>query len=1048
MDKIGDRMSKKGFTMIELLAAIVILGVLSVIAIGSVTRLGDKAREEDKESYKKALKMAAESYMQANKNKLPRKIGSEVVVQSTELKEKRYLKEDKGGCVEVVKNDKTDYEYKVKKNCGVTCRDTDGPQIEVYFTDASDEIISANEIKDLKNASLHVDIAPQVKNGKTIPISGYSYSILAQAVGDTEMGNAGGDAAPHEVFNSGTLSARGRNQIKISRKIKDYIDITGLTNFNAKVEALDEAGCKQKATAVKGTNDIDDPYCLSNKSGEGKEWINKLSKETSRTITVNCEDGNGSGCIRPTFTRTWPNDEQKDAEYAYIQVSDNAKNKNIGDTPIKAKNVCEVDPLQIDTNNTCRVSVKIDRTLPTIEVEGVYAVNADGKMVEKNIGTNLITVNDTTAEGKGIGTISANQYNKLFNGWMNKDNYPSGVMYKIKVSDNIHLDSWEWKTNAAYITNPLSNEYKKYSAKNDRYKKTVDKSQKYYNKDCGQKSEEIIIGFNKEGRRKGELTVKDKAGNVTTLYIEADLDRTSPLVPEVTYKNYKPTAAGNWSKTKYAKASVYDTNGTTNERDLRADLGKTKLNAALSGWDHFEYTLVAHYDSKKSRTDARGGELEFTKNYEGRNTISFRSIDKAGNRSAYSTPTKVWVDYTIPECGVTRNPTEASKLWVGLKGGTGPAKNTIVVTAKCLEGDENNSQSGCAGDKVFSHEYNAEAKRSDGGARGYKKGGFVIDKAGNTKDCPANQKIYLDYTIPSYITSGEPKVGAWTQKGRTITRTCSDNKGTVNSGCVKSYQQKGVYDKDGKTYKTDNKTFVAITIYDKAGNLRKVSAYNMPVYVDKQKPSCSSEKTHKHTTSGVTITYSCSDHGGSGVVNCPRKDHKFIETGVKSDRNNKVRDGVGNSISCNVNVTPYKQYKYIKKNVPKRCTNSCCGTKTCTKGSCCGYNTARGANCAKCGSKSWSKTGHGYCPSGISGWSCSSRWISTNYLGHGGSCKTSCNGCKTCTWKTGAKRCTKACCGYYTCTSGRCCGYACGSQWTGWGAHSTGCRSTYRWLYK
>ena len=67
--------NKKGFTMIELLGVIVILGILSVMAIVSVTRLITKSKTEQKNSQAKTLMMAAESYMQANKNDLPKTIG-------------------------------------------------------------------------------------------------------------------------------------------------------------------------------------------------------------------------------------------------------------------------------------------------------------------------------------------------------------------------------------------------------------------------------------------------------------------------------------------------------------------------------------------------------------------------------------------------------------------------------------------------------------------------------------------------------------------------------------------------------------------------------------------------------------------------------------------------------------------------------------------------------------------------------------------------------------------------------------------------------------
>ena len=63
-------MNKKGFTMIELLAAIVVMGILSVLAITGVTRLIEKSKDEKKEDYAQMLKIAAQSYMEANKGEL------------------------------------------------------------------------------------------------------------------------------------------------------------------------------------------------------------------------------------------------------------------------------------------------------------------------------------------------------------------------------------------------------------------------------------------------------------------------------------------------------------------------------------------------------------------------------------------------------------------------------------------------------------------------------------------------------------------------------------------------------------------------------------------------------------------------------------------------------------------------------------------------------------------------------------------------------------------------------------------------------------------
>ena len=120
--------NKKGFTMIELLGVIVILGILSVMAIVSVTRLITKSKTEQKNSQAKTLMMAAESYMQANKNNLPKTIGEVKKVSASELKSTNYLKNnlknaDGASCMEksfvrVYKYSATSYSYVPFIYCG------------------------------------------------------------------------------------------------------------------------------------------------------------------------------------------------------------------------------------------------------------------------------------------------------------------------------------------------------------------------------------------------------------------------------------------------------------------------------------------------------------------------------------------------------------------------------------------------------------------------------------------------------------------------------------------------------------------------------------------------------------------------------------------------------------------------------------------------------------------------------------------------------------------------------------------------------------------
>ena len=1025
------RINRKGFTMIEILAAVVILGILSILAITAVSKLTEKARKEDKDSYEDTLKMAAESYMQANQSALPKSVGAEVKIESTELVTKKYLKEDKGGCVEVRKKNKNKYEYIVKENCNTTtvcpADSTKKPVITAYFTDASNEPITG-QINDFKNVSLHIEVDGGKDGSTQLALEGYSYVIFARTPDDNDI---------HEVYNSGALSANEQEFVRVHRKLVDFVDVSGKTDFSATVSATNAVKCSSTGGTNVAVEDPDKPTCTPDKEGISNEWINKSSEETSRTITVTCEDGNGSGCIRDKFSRTWPNDQQEAAEYAYIQVKDNYGNVNIEGAPITAANLCDLSSDDFeDIDTTCRVPVRVDRVLPSIKVLGSYkSKNDNGEPTGDNTCTNKLTVDDNTE--LGTGKITSDQYNNLSRGWMNNDKYPYGVVFEIELSDNIHLDSWKWETNQPLLTRNIPVENTTFKESFEGYRESMSSTNS--NSNCGKIKEKIRVGFNKEGRRKGKLTVTDKAGNVTTLYIEANIDKTAPETPKMTYTKYTPTANGNWSNKKYAEVTVYDEN---NEQDKKTAEGTT-LSEDLSGWNRFEYTLKYLYDSSKNKTNENGGKIIFNETLEGKNTISFRSCDAADNCSDPTTTDKVWVDYTYPKCDITRDaPGETSYGWVG-------NNKKITITATCNEsvnGNNENKNSGCTGEKTFNYVYDSESKRTDGGAKGFNTGGYVIDKAGNKTDCDANSRIYIDYTKPKCTISGQPAAGDWTKNGRTIERKCVDTDGTVNSGCTQSFSQKHTYDKSGKTYKLDTTNYVEQTIRDLAGNTFVCNKIDMRVYVDKQAPDCSGSKSHLHTTDGVTIKYSCSDNGGSGVVSCPGgNDHTVTEK--KKDQSTTVKDNVGNSMTCKVNVTAYNQYRYIKKNVAATCTKGCCGYIKKTSGTCCGWNKHTGQNCRNCGSvaaKYKDVGSSGKCPSGYSNIGCIE--VSHDYC-QKYRCKKP-GYCKTCTWNTTAKSCANACTGAKTCTSASCCGYICGSQWTSWGASSTGCKSQSRKLYK
>ena len=65
------KLNLKGFTMVEMLAAVVILGILSSIGIVSVVNLRAEQREKFDQSQKEIFRQSAQTYFTDNKSKLP-----------------------------------------------------------------------------------------------------------------------------------------------------------------------------------------------------------------------------------------------------------------------------------------------------------------------------------------------------------------------------------------------------------------------------------------------------------------------------------------------------------------------------------------------------------------------------------------------------------------------------------------------------------------------------------------------------------------------------------------------------------------------------------------------------------------------------------------------------------------------------------------------------------------------------------------------------------------------------------------------------------------
>lgn len=120
--------NNKGLTLVELLAVIVIIGILSSLAVTAISKLLDRSTENYYKDQEDNIALAAQTYTNDNRNLLPFKTtapDNTTTIGLCDLINNGYIKtvKDKSGkkcisgCVKITKNSKEDYTYKTYLEC-------------------------------------------------------------------------------------------------------------------------------------------------------------------------------------------------------------------------------------------------------------------------------------------------------------------------------------------------------------------------------------------------------------------------------------------------------------------------------------------------------------------------------------------------------------------------------------------------------------------------------------------------------------------------------------------------------------------------------------------------------------------------------------------------------------------------------------------------------------------------------------------------------------------------------------------------------------------
>ena len=765
----------RGFSLVELLAVIVVIGIISVIAIAGVSRYTDRARREKIGQNKKNVAMAAQMYVQANREKLPKLIGDASLLKVEELREKNYLKEDvtnangetcmEKSFVRIYKLDDDEYSYTTFLYCGddEVPEEPDVPKPVVVDFKYSGGNASGGKFNGVKDATFDFTIKG-AEEDDTVGIYSYNYVIFVR----------GSNTEPYtEVFNSGTLKGGLETTIKVqSQPLTKYISLTSYSNVRVDITAINEQGGKLDYSKTTGEfEDKENPICGSTE-GEAKDdddWVNKVTYGANGNIpngqlraypgrvSVNCSDGVGSGCKRDKFTRSWPNNSNSvsgvvnykfGTRWGYVLLEDNAGTANATKCYVRA-NVDVQAP---------RIVLRVYRTkdksqISTIDVHDSNTVNA--VMPEGTIAS------DKHSHVTGTGTEK----------WMNLENFDKqGIYIEADITDNLYLYSYEWKVNNPYVaggtaesvvsstasTGNVAGEGTTVAAtgtfpsngmtdfpKNDAQLATAEHGSQ----------QDVLrnLKITREGKRYASLKACDKAGNCTTVHIYANIDYTPPLVPKTSYEkitsrtNYVPGTVNDykdhnhWSK-EYVRPYV---DGQRDDKETQ----NASVKVELSGWDQFIYTYKRqsgkngntytwHNPIERSIKNASGsnGRFGFDITDEGTHIVTFKSCDRAGNCSANSVDDYVKVDTIKPTCDIvtkyeengkdiTSSITGATKTAIGSTNGSGWLKigQQVTLSHSCLD-EDNKFSSGCNGDDYHNKQkylFNGDIETSKAGANGF-----------------------------------------------------------------------------------------------------------------------------------------------------------------------------------------------------------------------------------------------------------------------------------------------------------------------------------------
>ena len=242
---IINKNKKTGFTLVELLCAIVILGILSTIIVYSSYKLIAKTKKDSFDSQERLLIETTKSYIQEERDKAPKVLGESKNITLIELKDKNYLKDDvvdyngnscmKNSYVRVYKLDNKDYTYLAYIYCGSDKSDIEEvptPTIKVGYRDS--KYNNVDEIDSIINSKFYIELTGGISfNGNLLDINKYKYEIFIKNKKNDEYTS---------IYNSDFIIANRKQNISLVKDFKDYLEDDDIYSLKLKVYTENTVG--------------------------------------------------------------------------------------------------------------------------------------------------------------------------------------------------------------------------------------------------------------------------------------------------------------------------------------------------------------------------------------------------------------------------------------------------------------------------------------------------------------------------------------------------------------------------------------------------------------------------------------------------------------------------------------------------------------------------------------------------------------------------------------------------------------------------------------